>query len=79
MKTMLSSTIVEYNETGSDKRILLRSHYSNHGEVQCIVVSLLSGKVIKSYLNKVDDVHNTLDPRRYNKNLKINLPKHLTK
>ncbi|WPH57039.1 hypothetical protein [Enterococcus phage G01] len=79
MKTMLSSTIVEYNETGADKRILLRSHYSKHGEVQCIVVSLLSGKVITSYLNKVDDVHKTLDQRRYNKNLKINLPKHLTK
>lgn len=79
MKTMLNSTIVEYNETGADKRILLRSHYSKHGEVQCIVVSLLSGKVITSYLNKVDDVHKTLDLRRYNKNLKINLPKHLTK
>lgn len=79
MKTMLNSTVVEYNETGSDKRILLRSQYSKHGEVQCIVVSLLSGKVITSYLNKVDDVHKTLDPRRYDKNLKINLPKHLTK
>lgn len=79
MKTMLNSTIVEYNETGADKRILLRSHYAVNKEVQCIVVSLLSGKVITSYLNKVDDVHKTLDPRRYNKNLKINLPKHLTK
>lgn len=79
MKTMLNSTIVEYNETGTDKRILLRSHYSKNKEVQCIVVSLLSGKVITSYLNKLDDVHKTLDPRRYNKNLKINLPKHLTK
>lgn len=79
MKTMLSSTVVEYNETGSDKRILLRSHYAVNKEVQCIVVSLLSGKVITSYLNKVDDRHKTLDQRRYNKNLKINLPKHLTK
>lgn len=79
MKTMLNSTIVEYNETGADKRILLRSHYSKNKEVQCIVVSLLSGKVITSYLNKVDDVHKTLDSRRYDKNLKINLPKHLTK
>ena len=79
MKTMLNSTIVEYNETGADKRILLRSHISHNGSVQCIVVSLLSGKVITSYLNKVDDRHNTLDPRRYDKNLKINLPKHLTK
>lgn len=79
MKTMLNSTIVEYNETGADKRILLRSHYAVNKEVQCIVVSLLSGKVITSYLNKVDDVHKTLDLRRYDKNLKINLPKHLTK
>lgn len=79
MKTMLNSTIVEYNETGADKRILLRSHYAVNKEVQCIAVSLLSGKVITSYLNKVDDVHKTLEPRRYNKNLKINLPKHLTK
>ena len=79
MKTMLSSTIIEYNETGADKLILISSHYSNNKEVQCIVVSILSGKVITSYLNKVDDVHKTLDPRRYDKNLKINLPKHLTK
>lgn len=79
MRTMLNSTIVEYNERGSDKRILLRSHISHNRNVQCIVVSLITGKVITSYLNKVDDVHKTLDPRRYDKNLKINLPKHLTK
>lgn len=79
MKTMLNSTIVEYNETGADKRILLRSHYIVNKEVQCIVVSLLSGKVITSYLNKADDRHNTLYQRRYDKNLKINLPKNLTK
>ncbi|UYB00594.1 hypothetical protein OLACOIGA_00032 [Enterococcus phage vB_Efa29212_2e] len=79
MKTMLNSTIVEYNETGADKRILLRSHISHNGNVQCIVISLISGKVITSYLNDVYDRHKTLDPRRYDKNLKINLPKHLTK
>ena len=79
METMLNSTIIEYNETGADKRILLRSHISQNGNVQCIVVSLLSGKVITSYLNDVYDRHKTLDPRRYDKNLKINLPKHLTK
>nr|DAH82325.1 MAG TPA: hypothetical protein [Caudoviricetes sp.] len=79
METMMYSTIVEYNETGSDKRILLRSHVSQNGNVQCIVLSLLSGKIITSYLNKVEDAHKTLDPRRYDKNLKINLPKHLTK
>lgn len=78
MKTMLNSTIVEYNETGSDKRILLRSHYGANDNVQCIVVSLLTGKVITSYLNKSYDNHKTLDPRRYDKKLKINLPKHLT-
>ena len=79
METMLNSTIIEYNEIGADKRILLRSHISQNGNVQCIVISLLTGKVITSYLNDVYDRHKTLDPRRYNKNLKINLPKHLTK
>jgi len=78
METMLHSSIVEYNKTGSDKRILIRSHISNEGNVQCIVLSLLSGKVITSYLNKASDRHNTLDLRRYDKNLKINLPKSLT-
>ena len=79
METMTYSSIVEYNKTGSDKRILIRSHVSHNGNVQCIVLSLLSGKIITSYLNKVEDAHKTLDPRRYNKDLKINLPKHLTK
>ncbi|WCS66458.1 hypothetical protein [Enterococcus phage DEfc27b] len=85
MEAMMHGEIIEYNETGADKRVLIRSGIGYVGEsiddivVQCIVVSLFSGKVITSYLNKASDRHKTLDPRRYNKNLKINLPKHLTK
>lgn len=84
METMLNPVIVEYNETGKDRRILIRSKVGHVGKtiddvvVQCLVVSLLSGKIITSYLNKASDRHETLDLRRYNKNLKINLPKHLT-
>lgn len=84
METMLNPVIVEYNETSKDRRILIRSKVGHVGKtiddvvVQCLVVSLLSGKIITSYLNKASDRHETLDLRRYNKNLKINLPKHLT-
>lgn len=85
MEAMIHGEIIEYNERGSDKRILIRSGVGFVGKniddivVQCIVVSLLSGKVITSYLNKASDRHNTLDLRRYDKKLKINLPKSLTK
>lgn len=85
METMLNHEIIEYNVTGSDRRVVLRSKtphlimsVGNLG-VQCIVISLNSGKVVTSYINLLDDEHKTLDTRRYDKNLKINLENVLTR
>lgn len=91
METMLNHEIIEYNVTGSDRRVVLRSKTphsfitpytsdttGNLG-VQCIVISLNSGKVVTSYINLLEDDHKTLDTRRYDKNLKINLENVLTR
>lgn len=91
METMLNHEIIEYNVTGSDRRVVLRSKTphsfitpytsdttGNLG-VQCIVISLNSGKVVTSCINLLEDDHKTLDTRRYDKNLKINLENVLTR
>lgn len=83
MECLLNGQVIEYNEINGDKRILVRSnvgHVHNHIDnivVQCVVVSLISGKVVTAYLNTTNDRHKTLDLRRYDETLKVVLPKYM--
>lgn len=75
----LKNTIIEYNETNGDKRVLIRSkeRYLTNVNNQlvycnlCFVVSLIKKEVITAYYNSTKDNHDNVDLRRYNKNLQI--------
>jgi hypothetical protein len=79
----IQGSIIEYNETmtaaGIDKRVLLRSskyvkvkqRYGYASVNLCMVVSLITGRVITAYNNVKSDNHLTIDFSRYNENLQI--------
>ena len=75
MRCIMFGQIIEYNTTDTDKRVLLRSTQtiSHEGKLvnQCIVVSLISFRVVTSFLNYVDDNHETINLTRYDEHLEV--------
>ena len=75
----VSQSIVEYNVTDDKPRLLLRSlkqeiiliddKYQNTN--LCIVVDLLTFKIITAYHNLADDNHDDFDLSRYDENMKV--------
>lgn len=80
MAVINDCSIIEFNCTGSDCRVLLRCNHATHVYVDngvevdytlCIVLSIKSGRVISAYCNQTDDSHDTLCTDRYDSSLDI--------
>ena len=79
----LENRIIEFNTTPSrgaiDKRVLLRSKEVYSVDINgkqtncnlCFVISIKTHELITVYYNEYNDSHNTIDWKRYDKNLKI--------
>lgn len=79
----IEKRIIEFNKTHTkrmiDKRVLLRSKevypVNINGKIidcnLCFVISLINHKLITVYYNESSDYHDTIDWKRYDKNLKI--------
>lgn len=79
----LEDCIIEYNQRGADKRVLLRSTFTTHVLLEkkgvskmtdahlCLVIDIYTGIIITAYWNEADDHHDNLDMRRYNGDLII--------
>ena len=73
------------NQNGKvDRRVLMRSSTIYNVDFKradgsivkgnanlCFVISIITGKIITTYYNYIRDNHDTIDYRRYDKNLKI--------
>lgn len=74
-----NNSIIEYNVTNDRPRLLLRSltqeniliddQYQNTN--LCIVIDLLSFRIITAYHNLANDYHSEIDYNRYDENMKI--------
>ena len=75
----VNQSIVEYNVTNDKPRLLLRSLSQENIMIDnkyqytnlCIVIDLLSFRIVTSYHNLVNDFHNEIDYSRYNENMKV--------
>lgn len=81
VRLLLDFEIIEYNNTRGQSRVLLRGLSKEDTLVDgvikksnlCIVWNLDTNNIVTAYWNCISDNHNTIDLRRYNANLKINI------
>lgn len=76
VSTIYNSSIIEYHtvklDNFNDKRVLLRSKAMTNGNYNLNVVYSITGRrVISVWLNSIDDLHDTIDMRDYDSDLKI--------
>lgn len=73
-------TIIEFNCTGDDCRLLLRCNHATHVYVDngseidytlCLVISIHTGNVIAGFCNRTDDAHDSLIETRYDPSINI--------
>lgn len=77
----IQSCIIEYNEAGNSKRVVVRSNMcmpvERNRELDyvnlCLVIDLTNSRVVTAYTNSYDDDHSSVDYSRYDKNLKVKL------
>jgi len=75
----INQSIIEYNVTNGTPRLLLRSlsqenimidnQYQNTN--LCIVIDLLSFRIVTAYHNLANDFHDDIDYNRYDENMKV--------
>lgn len=81
VRLLLNFELIEYNKTRGQSRVLLRGLNEEDTIVDgvikksnlCIVWNLDTNNIVTAYWNCTNDNHNTIDFRRYNANLKINI------
>jgi hypothetical protein len=80
VSTIHKSRIIEYHIVKmkekdvniNDERVLLRSNAVVNGDYNLhVVYSITRKKIVSVWINKVDDIHSTIDMRDYDKNVKI--------
>jgi len=75
----VNQSIIEYNETNDKPRLLLRSLSQENIMIDnkyqytnlCIVIDLLSFRIVTAYHNLANDFHDEIDYNRYNENMKV--------
>lgn len=79
----IEDCIIEYNERGNDRRVLLRSTFASQVLLEkegknyetdanlCIVIDIYSGEIVTAYWNEVGDNHDNVNMKRYTADLKI--------
>lgn len=79
----ITDCIIEYNQRGDDRRVLLRSTFSSNVTLEkdgkrfeadanlCIVIDIYTGVIITAYWNEVTDHHDTVNMNRYTADLRI--------
>ena len=71
MECIKKGMIVEFHQVKNQCRVLLRSRRSTTTDDVCVVVNILSGKVLTAYTNKTYDKHSTLREENYNSDLNV--------
>ena len=69
--TIQKGDIVELHIVNNSPRLLIRKHRTNQAKDICVVLDVLSGKVITAYTNDSNDNHSTLREELYNDNLDV--------
>ena len=75
----VNQSIIEYNVTNGTPRLLLRSLSQENIMIDnkyqytnlCIVIDLLSFRIVTAYHNLVNDFHDDIDYNRYDENMKV--------
>lgn len=79
----ITDCIIEYNQRGDDKRVLLRSTFSSHVTLEkdgesyeadanlCLVIDIYTGVIVTAYWNEANDHHDNVNMKRYTADLKI--------
>lgn len=70
INTLKSYDIIEFNIHNNDARVLLRGR-NNFRRNICVVVSLITYKIITVYDNDITDNHPTIDWDNYDENIDI--------
>lgn len=72
IKAIKHGSLIEYHYKNGDHRVLIRGvHLIDRRYVACVVVSLVTQKVITVYVNEHHDHHYTLDWSKYDKSIDI--------
>lgn len=75
----VSQSIIEYNVTNGTPRLLLRSSSQENIMIDnkyqytnlCIVIDLLSFRIVTAYHNLANDFHDEIDYNRYDENMEV--------
>ena len=79
----IQDCIIEYNQRGNDRRVLLRSTFSSNVTLEkdgksyeadanlCLVIDIYTGVIVTAYWNEATDHHDNVNMKRYNAELKI--------
>lgn len=79
----IQECIIEYNQRGNDRRVLLRSTFSSVVTLEkdgasfeadanlCLVIDIYTGVIVTAYWNEANDHHDNVNMKRYNAELKI--------
>lgn len=71
LEVLQTGQLIEYHQRNGASRLLFRGERIIHKWVPCVVVELLSRKVITVYWNHKDDHHRTIDMEKYEEELDI--------
>lgn len=69
--TIKHGAIIELHIVNNSPRLLFRKHRTNQAKDICVVMDVLSGKVITAYTNDSNDNHSTLREELYNDELDV--------
>jgi hypothetical protein len=79
--TLSDCSIIEFNITNGDSpRLLVRANNPTHCRIvdgieidynMCMVIELKSHTVISVFCNECTDIHDSLDPRRYDASINV--------
>lgn len=79
----ITDCIIEYNQRGDDRRVLLRSTFSSNVTLEkdgksfeadanlCLVIDIYTGVIVTAYWNEVNDHHDNVNMKRYTADLRI--------
>lgn len=71
IETIQNGKIIELHIVNNSPRLLFRKQRGNQTIDICVVMDLISGKVITAYTNSSNDTHKTLHEEIYNDDLDV--------
>lgn len=71
IETIKHGTIIELHIVNNSPRLLFRKQRSNQAKDICVVMDVLSGKVVTAFTNDSNDNHSTLREEIYNDELDV--------